>query len=62
MKGQPEEALRSALELQDIFGEGNYYLELQDQGLPEQGEVNRQLLEMHGETKSRSWPPTTSTS
>lgn len=51
LRGQPEEALRSALELQDIFGEGNFYLELQDQGLPEQAEVNRQLLEMHGETK-----------
>ncbi|OYW01746.1 MAG: DNA polymerase III subunit alpha, partial [Acidobacteria bacterium 37-65-4] len=51
LRGQPEEALRSALELQDIFGEGNFYLELQDQGLPEQAGVNRQILEMHGETK-----------
>ncbi len=50
LRGQPEEALRSALELKDIFGEGNFFLELQDQGLPEQAEVNRQILDLHRET------------
>ncbi len=50
LRGQNEEALRSALELREIFGEGNFYLELQDQGLPEQKEVNAHLLDLHRET------------
>ncbi len=50
MQGRTEEALRTALEFQDIFGEGNFYLEIQDQGIPEQVEVNRQLTDMHRET------------
>ena len=50
-RGNPEEALRAALEYRDIFGPENFYLELQDQGLPEQPEVNRQLVEIHNETK-----------
>lgn len=39
-----------ALELAEIFGEGNFYLELQDHGLPEQQEVNRGLLRLSAET------------
>jgi DNA polymerase-3 subunit alpha len=50
LRDRPEEALRSALEFREIFGEGNFFLELQDQGLPEQAEVNRQLVEMSRET------------
>ncbi|MBR5524825.1 MAG: DNA polymerase III subunit alpha [Clostridia bacterium] len=34
----------------DTFGMGNFYLELQDHGLPEQREVNAALLRLSGET------------
>ena len=49
-RGKQEEALRSALDHQAIFGEGNFYLELQDHGLPDQKAVNAGLLEIHRET------------
>jgi len=48
--GKQEAALRSALEHREIFGEGNFYLELQDHGIPEQKTVNEGLLEIHRET------------
>lgn len=48
-KGLYEEAKKSALEYQDIFGEGNYFLELQDHGIPEQALVNQKLLRMSDE-------------
>ena len=32
--------------LSDIFGKGNFYLELQDHGIPEQKEVNAELIKM----------------
>ena len=38
-KGLYEEAKKSALEYQDIFGKGNYFLELQDHGIPDQALV-----------------------
>ena len=50
MKGQYEEAKKSALKYEQIFGKGNFFLELQDHGIPEQGMVNSQLLRMHEET------------
>lgn len=49
MKGLYEEAKKSALEYQEIFGEGNYFLELQDHGIPEQALVNQRLLQMSEE-------------
>ena len=49
-KGLYDEAKKTALEYQDIFGEDNYFLELQDHGIPEQALVNQQLLKMSGET------------
>ncbi len=45
-KGNIEEAEKVALYYQDIFGEGNFYLEVQDNGIPEQTIVNEALLEM----------------
>ncbi len=45
-----EGAKAHALELADIFGPGNFYLELQDHGLPEQQEVNRGILKIAKET------------
>ncbi|MBR6380801.1 MAG: DNA polymerase III subunit alpha [Lachnospiraceae bacterium] len=44
--GHPEEARRIALEYQEIFGVGNYFLEMQDHGIPMQRTVNTELLKM----------------
>jgi len=49
-RGMYEDAKAAALRYQDIFGKGNFFLELQDHGISEQQEVNRQLLRMHQET------------
>ena len=49
-RGMYEEAKKAALRYQDIFGKGNFFLELQDHGIPEQQNVNQQLLKMHRET------------
>ncbi len=46
-----EEAKKSAYRLQEIFGEGNFFLELQDHGYPEQKQVNQGMLRLHEETK-----------
>lgn len=48
-KGLYDEAVKSALEYQDIFGKDNYFLELQDHGIPDQALVNQQLLKMSQE-------------
>jgi len=45
-----EQAKQYALKLADIFGEGNFYLELQDHGIPEQRAVNQGILRMARET------------
>lgn len=44
--GRMEQAERVAIELRDIFGEGNFFLEIQDQGLDEQKQVNELLKEI----------------
>ena len=49
-RGMYEDAKIAALRYQDIFGKGNFFLELQDHGIPEQQTVNQQLLRMHRET------------
>ncbi len=46
LRGEEEEALQAALWYRENFGEGNFYLELQDQGLPEQGKLNEMLLRL----------------
>ena len=48
-KGLPEEAKKCALKYQSIFGKDNYFLELQDHGIPEQQTVNMALLQMSRE-------------
>ena len=48
-RGLYDEARAAALELQDIFGEGNFFLELQDHGIPDQQTVNQGLLRMNQE-------------
>ena len=42
-------ARKEASELQDIFGAGNFYLELQDQGLEEEAFINPDLVRLSGE-------------
>ena len=48
--GDYDGAKEYALTMQDILGEGNFYLELQDHGIPQQTTVNRGLLRLHQET------------
>ena len=48
-RGLYEEAKEEAIKLQNIFGTGNFFLELQDHGIPEQQTVNQGLLRMHKE-------------
>lgn len=45
-----DEAKQLAIEYRDIFGEGNYYIELQDHGIPEQLAVNDGLVRISKET------------
>ncbi len=45
-----EEAKKAALRYEEIFGKGNFFLELQDHGIPEQRLVNPQLMRMSQET------------
>ena len=48
-RGLYDEAKRAALELRDIFGQNNFFLELQDHGIPEQKTVNQGLMRMSRE-------------
>ncbi len=48
-KGLVDEAKKAALRYRDCFGEGNFFLELQDHGLSEQKMVNTTLLQMSRE-------------
>ena len=49
-KGLYEDAKQKALELEEVFGKGNFFLELQDHGIPAQKTVNQSLLRMSQET------------
>ena len=49
VRGLYQEAKEAALRYEKIFGKGNYFLELQDHGLPEQKQVNQQLLRLSQE-------------
>ena len=49
MRGMYEEACKSALRYQNIFGKNYFFLELQDHGMPEQKQVNQSLLRMSRE-------------
>jgi len=48
-KGLYEEAKKAALKYEACFGKGNYFLELQDHGIPEQKTVNAALVRMSKE-------------
>ena len=45
-----QEAYAAAKRYEEIFGKGNFFLELQDHGMPEQRMVNQQLLRLSQET------------
>lgn len=45
-----EGAKKEALDLRNIFGEGNFFLELQNQNLPEEDMINPELIRMSRET------------
>ncbi|MFQ9510708.1 MAG: DNA polymerase III subunit alpha [Lachnospiraceae bacterium] len=49
-KGLFEEAEKSAIRYESIFGKGNFFLELQDHGIPQQKNVNAALLRLSQKT------------
>lgn len=49
-KNNYEAAKETALKYQQIFGEGNYFLEMQDHGIPEQRTVNNGIMRLSRET------------
>ncbi len=50
IKGLHEEAKKAALKYEACFGKGNFFLEMQDHGIPEQKLVNTELLKLSKET------------
>lgn len=50
LAGEYDQAKAAALEMQELFGEGGYYLELQDHGIAAQKQVNAGLIRIHEET------------
>ena len=50
LRGFYEEAKETAFQYQECFGKGNFFLELQDHGLPQQQMVNQQLLRLSKDT------------
>ncbi len=50
LRGMYDEGKKAAYRYQEIFGKGNFFLELQDHGLQEQKLVNQSLLRMSKET------------
>lgn len=49
-RGLYEQGKAAALHYQDIFGKGNFFLEIQDHGIPAQQTVNQGLIRMSQET------------
>lgn len=50
VRGLYDEAKKTALRYRDIFGPDNYFLEIQDHGIPEQRLVNQQMMRLSRET------------
>ena len=48
--GNLDEARQSALELQEIFGEGNFYLEIQNHGIEEEDRIRERAVDLSRET------------
>ena len=49
MQGNMDAAKKAAITYQDIFGEGNFYLEIMENGIPEQKIANAGLIEISKE-------------
>ncbi|SET14945.1 DNA polymerase III subunit alpha [[Clostridium] polysaccharolyticum] len=49
-RGMYEEARKEAFRLREIFGQDNFFLELQDHGMQEQQVVNQQMVRLSQET------------
>ena len=49
LKGNDEAAYNAAREYEDIFGKGNFYIEIQDHGMEDQREVNTKLINISKE-------------
>src|SRR3984957_8829981 len=47
---RPDDAREAAYRLRDIFGKGNFFLEIQDQGLDIEKRVNPQIVELSKQT------------
>jgi DNA polymerase III subunit alpha len=45
-EGKYDAARQAAVTFSDIFGKGNFYLEIQDQGLPEEARIQSNLLKL----------------
>ena len=50
LQGRYDDARKAALEYRSILGEENFYFELQDNGIPEQEQANRELIRLSKET------------
>jgi DNA polymerase-3 subunit alpha len=50
LKGEPDQALMAASELNEIFGEGNFYLEMQNHGLEKEELLQPMIYTIHRET------------
>src|SRR6266699_384166 len=50
IEGRYDDARDAAYRLRDIFGKGNFFLEVQDQGLEIDGPVNRELVRLSRES------------
>src|SRR5246500_4386840 len=49
VEGKYEKARQAAVTFNDIFGSGNFYLEIQDQGLPEEKQIQANLVKLEQE-------------
>jgi DNA polymerase-3 subunit alpha len=50
LQGRYEDAKKAALDYQSILGKENFYFELQDNGIPEQEQANRELIRLSTDT------------
>ena len=50
LRNRYDDAKRVALDYENILGKGNFYLELQDNGIPEQETANRELIRLAKDT------------
>ena len=46
LKGQTDDAYKSASFYKEVMGERKFYLEIHDQGIPEQKDINKTIIEM----------------